>query len=99
MEIDEIEWHDGVYSGSGISIYWDDPKKIIELRPDKDTSNDPSWSFKKALQEHPRYTWLVTTLKLELALSEHCPRTSKSAPRCVEAFYVARYSSHEVSPI
>ena len=32
---------------SGISIYWDDPKKIIELRPDKDTSNDPSWSFKK----------------------------------------------------
>lgn len=32
---------------SGISIYWDDPKKIMELRPDKDTSKDSSWSFKK----------------------------------------------------
>jgi hypothetical protein len=33
---------------SGISIYWDDPKKIMELVPDNESAIDPSWSFKKA---------------------------------------------------
>jgi hypothetical protein len=33
---------------SGISVYSDDPKKIIELRPDRESAGEPSWSFSKA---------------------------------------------------
>lgn len=33
---------------SGISIYLDDPKKIMELKPDNERTRYPSWSFTEA---------------------------------------------------
>jgi hypothetical protein len=36
---------------SGISMYSDHPKKLVELKPDNEMAKNPSWSFTKATPE------------------------------------------------
>lgn len=38
---------------SRISVYSDNPKKLVELKPDNELARDPTWSFLKASPDAP----------------------------------------------